>query len=85
MDVQDAKRISGSPSSRQVVVTSGAPITITSPVVAGGFQVIADAVVTWTSYSGTTNSTVTIPAGITVPGLMTAVSVASGTIIVHFW
>lgn len=83
--MREKARMSGTPSMNQVVVTSGAPITIASPKYPFGFQVVADAVVTWTGVGGTTNTSVTIPAGMTIPGYMSAISVASGTIIVHFW
>lgn len=83
--MREPKRLSGTPSMDQVVVTSGAPLTITAPKIPFGFQVVADAVVTWTGKGGTTNTSVSIPAGMTIPGYMTALSVASGTIIAHFW
>lgn len=83
--MREPKRLSGTPSMDQKVVTSGAPLTITSPKYPFGFQVIADAVVTWTSLGGTTNTSVSVPAGMTIPGYMSALSVASGTVVAHFW
>ena len=84
-DLEDRRRISGSPSMDQDAVTSADGALVFTTKIPGGFQVVADAVVTWTSYAGTVNTSIAIPAGMTIPGFISAMQVTSGTIILHYW